>query len=255
MAGMTLAGSGSTTEPQGETFGKLKIRVAEPVGGDRDPATLEKAGHQIIRVIDLLNLRDRYSFLRLVISPDLTLVLNARTVAFPATDLYIPLDLKLVDIASSDVVSVLAKEPWERVNELHAIESGSGRPKIWSVRNPFSERTFHIWRPADTHSVATYKLRCEYYIRIPLPQDDGDHLYAPRELNLVVETCAQARFMRVHRPNQVASWSALQREAEQLLLEWRAGEERLNAVPAVWHYGPTVREQGTQSFLEAFWRG
>lgn len=248
-----LVGSGAsgTAEPAGEKFSELKYRVAEVVGLEDDQEALVTAGHYIIRIIDRLNLRDRYAFLRKVSSTDATITLNARTVSFDA-DVYIPLALELID-SNSDVAFKLETHAWERMREMYTVEGDAGRPSIWSVRNHYEGREYHWWRKPNQHTVDNYTLRQTFYKRLGRPTGDDDRILAPREITALVELGAQAVFARFKRPNQVALWGSLLKDFKEMLALMSANDERDQPAPQYWGWGPSGNDISDVDFLRAFW--
>lgn len=252
-----LVGSGAaaatTTEPQGEEFGTVRFRVAEVAGLQNDKDALETAGHYVMRVIDRLNLRDRYAFLREQNATDDAFTLGVASITMD-TSLYIPLGLELVG-SDGKVEYTLAHETWEYVRKKWAEEPANGRPRVWAVLNPFSDRKFHWWPGPDQHHVDTYTVRQTYYERLGFPTKPTDRIVAPREITALVELGSMAMFAKIKRPNQVALWASLGREFKEMLMDLRSSHERNHAQQQNWSFGPSGNEPEDISFLEAFWRG
>lgn len=235
----------------------MKERVAEVAGLERDSRALDKVGHHIYRVIDRLNVWDRFAFLREQTND--TALTQSDTSATMHEDVYIPLALLLVDL-DGKVKYTLERIDYETLMKRGLVERDDGanetRPMTYAILNPYSDRTYYWW-PAVSESTATeLKLRQVYYKRLGRPSGDDDFIQAPEEVVALVELGAQFRFARLMRPNHTALWSSLGRDFKAMLMEMTQADERDNHEAYNWTYGPqnSERHGAGPTFLEAFWR-
>lgn len=228
----------------------MKEEVAKVAGLERDERAVGDAGVHILRVIDKLNLWDRFAFLREQAA--LRAVAVNTTEVSMDTDCYIPLTLQWVD-NDGNVKHTIERIDYETLSLRGRAEGDEGRPTHYAILNPHEDRKYYLWPTMDTKAATDYQLREVFYKRLDRPVDDGDVLNAPEEVAGIVELGAQFRFARIKRPNHTALWSSLGREFKDDLMRLTNADEVDNPENFQWTYGPQAT-RGDLTFLEAFWR-
>ena len=197
--GTFVVSASASADLSTDSFGAMKSEVAAEIQGQNQPFYLDEAGKFILRILDELNLKHKFRFMR-ASGADQAFVDGTREYAIPSGTLGVGA-VEVIQTATGDVFRQLEFVPWEQFNRLSYHQDGTGMPEYWTAKNSFSSQKI-ITYPEPDSTLGDYTLRVTSYQRIDQPVLDTDTITGPRELTLILKLGAEAEMLsRYHKEN------------------------------------------------------
>jgi len=227
LGGISLPASGSGSGSTGTTtFRELKECAARVVKGQAHDPVLATAAEGIQYAIKTSNMKHNFRFLRKT-DTDITLV-AADTTYGVASDFFGAHVVQLVDATDSKPRYTLRYEPWGAFHNVIQRQTDTGRPTIWTQRNVFADGEIRVYPEPDAGAVSDYKLRINYFRRLPIPTADDDVIAAPLGIDPVLCMFGRAWVLETHDAKNSRKIERHWAFYERLLGDFKASTNREN---------------------------